>query len=52
VIILVLAAVITPPDVVSMTIVTIPILLLYEISIWISARAIKNMEKRDAEEWS
>jgi sec-independent protein translocase protein TatC len=52
VIILVLAAVITPPDVVSMTIVTIPILLLYEVSIWISARAVKRMEMKDAEEWS
>ncbi|AWG25406.1 twin-arginine translocase subunit TatC [Flavobacterium kingsejongi] len=35
VIILIIAAIITPPDVVSQTIVTIPIVLLYEISIFI-----------------
>ncbi|MBE7173701.1 MAG: twin-arginine translocase subunit TatC [Williamsia sp.] len=51
-VILVIAAVITPPDVVSMTICTLPLLFLYEISIWISARAIKNDEKKELEEWS
>lgn len=39
---LTLAAIITPPDVFSQILVTIPILLLYEISIWISAIVIKN----------
>ena len=38
VIILVVAAVITPPDVFSQIIVTIPLWILYEISIFISAR--------------
>jgi sec-independent protein translocase protein TatC len=52
VIILVIAAIITPPDVVSQMIVTLPILLLYEISIWISAKAIKDLEEDDAKEWS
>lgn len=52
VIILVIAAVITPPDVVSQMIVTAPLLLLYEISIWVSGKAIKDMEKTEAEEWS
>ena len=51
-VILVIAAVITPPDVVSMTICTLPLLFLYEVSIWISARAIKNAEKKELQEWS
>jgi sec-independent protein translocase protein TatC len=36
VLILILAAVITPPDVISQIIVSIPLLILYEISIYIS----------------
>lgn len=52
VIILVIAAVITPPDVVSQMIVTIPLLLLYEISIWISARVVKDLKKVEDKEWS
>jgi sec-independent protein translocase protein TatC len=58
VIILVIAAVITPPDVVSQMIVTLPILLLYEISIWISAKAVKELDQEQVieddklEEWS
>ena len=42
VLILILAAIITPPDVTSQILVTIPILLLYEISIFISAFVIKK----------
>lgn len=38
VIMLIIAAVVTPPDVVSQVIVTIPLIILYEISILISAR--------------
>lgn len=38
VIILIVAAIVTPPDVVSQVIVTIPLIILYEISILISAR--------------
>ncbi len=41
VLVLVLAAVITPPDVVSQIIVAIPILLLYEVSIYISKIVVK-----------
>ncbi len=52
VIILVIAAVITPPDVVSQMIVTIPLLLLYEISIGISARVVKDLKKEEDKEWS
>jgi sec-independent protein translocase protein TatC len=37
VIVLIVAAIITPPDVISQIIVTIPIMALYEISILISA---------------
>jgi sec-independent protein translocase protein TatC len=49
--VLILSAIITPPDVVSQIIVAIPILLLYELSIYISSIVIKNQnkkEKRDA----
>ncbi|SFW71992.1 twin-arginine translocase subunit TatC [Chitinophaga sancti] len=56
VIILVLAAVITPPDVIDQLIVFTPLYLLYEISIYISVRALKNMEDKEKEpeieEWS
>ncbi|MBZ5857474.1 twin-arginine translocase subunit TatC [Flavihumibacter profundi] len=54
VVILVIAAVITPPDVVSQLIVTIPLWLLYEISISIAARVNKENgeNKLSEEEWS
>jgi sec-independent protein translocase protein TatC len=42
VIILILSAIITPPDITSQIMVSIPILLLYEISIYISAATLKN----------
>lgn len=45
VVIFVLSAIITPPDVFSQTLVALPLLLLYEISIGISARVIKKKEK-------
>lgn len=44
VVILIIAAVITPPDVTSQIVVTLPILILYEISIKISARVQKRRE--------
>jgi sec-independent protein translocase protein TatC len=43
--ILILAALITPPDLISQVIVAIPIVLLYEIGIIVSARVEKNREK-------
>ncbi len=52
--ILVLAAVITPPDMVSQIIVAIPIVILYEIGIGISARVEKNQlaaVRRDLEKY-
>jgi len=41
----ILAAIIPPPDVFSQTLVVIPILILYEVSIIISGRVVKNKEK-------
>lgn len=46
VIVLIVAAVITPPDIASQIIVAIPVLLLYEVSIWISAYVLKKQRKR------
>lgn len=45
VVVLILAAIITPPDVASQVIVAIPILILYEISIKVAAIVIKRQEK-------
>jgi sec-independent protein translocase protein TatC len=45
VIVLILAAIVTPPDVVSQIIVTIPLLLLYEVSIFISSVVVKKQLK-------
>ena len=47
VLVLILAAVITPPDVISQIIVAIPILILYEISIKISSIVEKNLKKEN-----
>jgi sec-independent protein translocase protein TatC len=48
VVILIFAAVITPPDVTSQILVSLPLIVLYEISIKISARVIKNQKKNTA----
>ncbi|MCI2228411.1 twin-arginine translocase subunit TatC [Polaribacter sp. MSW13] len=45
VVVLIVAAIITPPDVASQVIVAIPILILYEISIKVSRRVIKKQQK-------
>lgn len=45
VLILILSAIITPPDISSQVLVTLPILLLYEVSIKICKRVIKGQEK-------
>lgn len=45
VVILIIAAIITPPDVVSQTIVGIPLLILYEISILVAARVQRRRER-------
>lgn len=49
VIILIIAAVVTPPDVVSQMIVTIPLVILYEGSIFIAARMDKKRAKLEKE---
>lgn len=45
VVIFIVSAIITPPDVFSQTLVAIPLLILYEVSIFISARVMKQKEK-------
>ena len=45
VLVLVLAAIITPPDVASQIIVAIPIVVLYQVSIFISKIVVKNQAK-------
>lgn len=51
VMVLILAAVITPPDIISQIIVAIPMIILYETSIRISARIIKNEKKKKDKEF-
>ncbi|MGB0891639.1 MAG: twin-arginine translocase subunit TatC [Flavobacteriaceae bacterium] len=45
--VLILAAIITPPDVASQVIVAIPVLILYEISIYVSKVVIKRQQKKE-----
>ena len=52
VIIAVVAGVITPPDVISQIIVSIPLLLLYEVSILLSARVVREQARQEELEWS
>jgi len=47
VIILIIAAIVTPPDVVSQIVVSIPLLILYEISIFISGWVLKSKLKNE-----
>jgi len=49
VIILIVAAIVTPPDVVSQLIVAIPMLIIYEASIFISSIVYKNQQKIDGQ---
>jgi sec-independent protein translocase protein TatC len=49
IVILVVAAIITPPDVFSQVLVSLPLLLLYEVSIGISKRVIKKSEIQNAD---
>jgi sec-independent protein translocase protein TatC len=51
VIIVIVAGVITPPDVISQVIVSLPLLILYEVSIWLSARVQKEAALEEAKEW-
>lgn len=47
VVVLILSAVITPPDVASQIIVAVPVLILYQVSIYISRVVLKNEAKRE-----
>lgn len=47
VIVLILSAIITPPDIASQIIVAIPILILYQVSIYISKVVVKNQKKKE-----
>jgi sec-independent protein translocase protein TatC len=49
VVIFIVAAIITPPDVFSQTLVAVPLLILYEVSIFISGRVMKKKEKEHKE---
>ena len=46
VVVFILSAIITPPDIFSQTLVAIPLLILYEVSIFISAGVIRSKEKK------
>ena len=52
VIILIVAGVITPPDVISQVICTIPLMILYEVSIFLTAKVQREKAKEESEEWS
>ncbi len=52
VVIMILAAIITPPDVFSLVLVSIPLLVLYEVSIGISKRITRQRKKQEAQESS
>jgi len=46
VILFLVAAIVTPPDIFSQFVVAVPLIILYEFSIFVSARAIRKMEKK------
>lgn len=50
-VILIIAGIITPPDVISQIICTIPLALLYEVSIWLTVK-VKKEKAAEEEEWS
>ncbi|SDB22845.1 Sec-independent protein translocase TatC [Flavobacteriaceae bacterium MAR_2010_188] len=47
VVVLILSAIITPPDIASQVIVAIPILILYQVSIYISAAVVRGQKKAE-----
>jgi sec-independent protein translocase protein TatC len=49
VIVLIISAIITPPDIASQVIVSVPVLLLYEISIYISAWVLRKQKRKEKE---
>jgi len=51
-IIFILASMITPPDIISPIVCALPLVLLYEISIWLSVGVEKKQKKEEMEVWS
>ena len=51
VLVLILAAIITPPDIISQVIVAIPMVILYELSIKISTFIIKKQKRKPKKNW-
>lgn len=47
VLVLIISAIITPPDIASQVIVAIPILILYQVSIYISAIVVRNQKRKE-----
>ena len=45
--VLILSAIITPPDIASQVIVSVPVLVLYEVSIYISAWVIRKQKRKE-----
>jgi len=50
VVVLILSAIITPPDIASQIIVAIPILILYQVSIYISKIVVRNQKRKEQQE--
>lgn len=48
VVIFIIGAIITPPDIVSQTMVSVPLLFLYEFSIWVSSSVVRRKEREEA----
>ncbi|MFD2670818.1 twin-arginine translocase subunit TatC [Marinicrinis sediminis] len=48
-IMVVTGALITPPDMISAVVVSLPLILLYELSVWISRRVYRKLEEQDRE---
>jgi sec-independent protein translocase protein TatC len=49
---LIVAGVITPPDMLSQIIVTFPLVILYEVSITLAKRVERTEKEEEAKEWS
>jgi sec-independent protein translocase protein TatC len=52
IVIVIVSGIITPPDVVSQIVISMPLMLLYEVSIWLTARVEREEEEKDRLEWS
>jgi sec-independent protein translocase protein TatC len=48
VVIFIIGAIITPPDIVSQTMVSVPLVFLYEFSIWVSASVVRKKKREEA----